>query len=465
MKKLLLTTAFFAIFLSMIMAQIPQAFKYQAVVRDHNGTIIADQNINLRISILFGDLSGNAVYSETHPCSTNGMGLVNLEIGRGFNPTSNISDINWAEGNHFIQIEMDESGGSDFKPMGVAQLLSVPYALHSGTAEGISGDVSDGVPANNWILFGNSNTDPEEDKLGTTDDADLVMVTNDIERLRIKSDGDVEIVKSLNIGLNLTVEQNVSLNTVGGSTNNYGPFTVANLSPTLLSGILTVDLHTDLNSSLNVDGVTDLNSAFNVNNGSPSLLTGTLLVNDNATFNEHVTLDNPDLQASSPETGALVVAGGVGIGGNLYVGDSAFFDGPMAITDLTQSFDPYTGALTVAGGAGIGKRLNVAGATEIDNTLVVHEAATFNSTVAANGQVTINANPGTHKEDEYDDYPLQVEGGEQGIAIKVNGNRGNSNNFVSFWDESGSNETMQGRIEGETNAELAGSPEYIVENS
>jgi hypothetical protein len=167
MKKLLLTTVFFAIFLSLIMAQIPQAFKYQAVVRDHNGTIIADQNINLRISILFGDPSGDVVYSETHLTSTNGMGLVNLEIGRGFNPTRSISDINWADGNHFIQIEMDESGGSDFKPIGVAQLLSVPYALHSGTAEGIKGNAGDGVPANNWILFGNSNTDPDEDKLGT----------------------------------------------------------------------------------------------------------------------------------------------------------------------------------------------------------------------------------------------------------------------------------------------------------
>ena len=450
MKKRLLTTVFLAVCLSMLMAQLPQAFKYQAVVRDHNGTIIADQNINLRISILFGDPSGNTVYSETHPCNTNGMGLVNLEIGRGFNPTGSISDINWAEGSYFVKIEMDEYGGSDFKPMGVAQLLSVPYALHSGTAEGISGDGGDGVPANNWILFGNRNTDPTEDKLGTTDAADLVIVTDDIERMRVLSDGDVHIVNSANVGMNLTVEQNVNLNTFSGETNNYGPFTVANLSPTLLSGILTVDLHTDLNSSLNVDGVTDLNSAFNVNNASPSLLTGTLLVNGNAVFNQHVTLDNPDIDARSPSTGALVVAGGVGIGGNLYVRDSVFFDGPLAITNEAQSFDPWTGALTVTGGAGIGKRFNVAGATMIDSTLDV------------NGQLKITANPGSHKEDVYEDYPLLVEGGDQGIAIKVNGARDKTNNYISFWDaESGD---MWGRIEGQTLADQAADPEYILEH-
>ncbi|MEN8224486.1 MAG: hypothetical protein ABFS05_03915 [Bacteroidota bacterium] len=452
MKKGFFTTVFLAICVSILMAQIPQAFKYQAVVRDHNGAIIADQNINLRISILFGDPIGNEVYSETHLCTTNGMGLVNLKIGKGFTQTGHISEINWAEGEYYVKIEMDEHGGSDFKPMGVAQLLSVPYALHSGTAEGISGDGGDGVPANNWILFGNSNTDPTEDKLGTTDAADLVIVTDDIERMRVLSDGDVHIVNSANIGKNLTVEQNVNLNTFSGQTINHGPFTVANMSPTLLSGILTVDLHTDLNSSLNVDGVTDLNSAFNVNNSSPSLLTGTLLVNENATFNQHVTLDNGALGATSPSTGALVVAGGVGIGENLYVGGSAFFDGPMAITDETQSYDPYTGALTVAGGVGIAKRLNVAGASSIDSTLMVK------------GQLTVKATLASNDQSNYADYPLLVEGGNQGIAIKVNGNREVAKNYISFWDNDGG-EKMWGRIEGITLSELRSDPEHIWETA
>ena len=134
MKKLLLTTVFLAVTLSMIMAQMPQAFKYQAVVRNNDGEILSDQNINLKISILYDNPSGNQMYSETHPITTDGMGLVNLEIGRGNDPAGDFSEINWAAGNYFIQIEMDEFGGVDFKHMGVTQLLSVPFALHSGTA-------------------------------------------------------------------------------------------------------------------------------------------------------------------------------------------------------------------------------------------------------------------------------------------------------------------------------------------
>ncbi len=442
MKKLLLTIVAMIICSAALVAQIPQAFKYQAVIRDYSGHIIADQDINLRISILKGEDSENIVYSETHPVLTNSLGLVNIEVGRGLSLSGSFSDIDWAEASYFIKIEMDEYGGQNYRSIGAAQLISVPYALHSGTASKLITSDSDnrGIPAQTWSLFGNSNSNPPGDKLGTTDNADLMMVTNDIERLRIKSDGDVEIARSLNIGENLTVEHNVFLNTIGGETTNYGPFTVANLSPALLSGSLTVDLATDLNSSLNVDGVTDLNSSFNVNNNSPSVLTGPLLVNMDAIFNENVTLDNADLGASSTATGALVVAGGVGIGENLYVGGSAFFDGPMAITDETESVGIHTGALTVAGGVGIAKRLNVGGETTINNIL------------NANGQVKINANPGEGNQGTYTDYPLLVEGSDQGIAIKVNGSGSSGNNFLSFWDTESN--TMQGRVEGQTLAEL-----------
>jgi len=460
MKKLLLTTVFLAICLPMIMAQIPQAFKYQAVVRNNDGVILTNQNINLRISILIGNSSGPQVYSETHPITTNEMGLVNLDIGTGSDPTGDLTKVNWAAGSHFIQIEMDEIGGTDFKPMGVTQLLSVPYALHAGTAFEILNDSTydggGGVPSQNWSLFGNSKSGPPEDKLGTTDDADLMMVTNDIERLRIKSYGDVEIARSLNIGENLTVEENVFLNTEAGSTINNGAFTVTNNSPTLLSGTLVVDQATDLNSSLNVDGVTDLNSAFNVNNNSPSVLTGTLVVNEDAIFNQHVTLDNGTLGSLTPSTGALVVNGGVGIGQNLNVGGDAIFEGdvtikgPLALTDPTESIDTETGALTVVGGVGIGKQLNVGGATKIENTLDV------------NGQVTITANPG-NSQSSYNNYPLLVEGGQQGVAIKVNGGRSIDNNYVSFWDEDSG--LMWGRIEGMTIGELHNNELYKREQA
>ena len=282
MKKIVLSAILLMISISFSLAQVPQAFKYQAIARDQNGTLLSDRTITLRISLISGTADGLSVYSETHSAVTNSFGLVNLDIGLGKDASGKISDINWASGSYYLKIEMDENGGTNFRPMGTSQLLSVPYALYSGTASGLlpATDGQGGVPANVWSLFGNSNTNPPTDKLGTTDAKDLVIVTNSIERMKIKADGDIDIARNLKIGEDITVEKNAFLNTLSGATTVYGPLTVANLSPTLLSGTLTVDHASDLNSSLNVDGVTDLNSAFHVNNYSPSILSGTLFLTE-----------------------------------------------------------------------------------------------------------------------------------------------------------------------------------------
>ena len=459
MKRILLSAMLLIISVSFALAQVPQAFKYQAVARDLNGTLLSDRTVTFRVSLLAGAADGNAVYSETHNAVTNPFGLVNLDIGLGRDATGSLSQISWGAGSYYLKIEMDENGGTNFRTMGISQLLSVPYALYSGSAAGLvsPGEGQGGVPANVWSLFGNSNTNPPTDKLGTTDAKDLVMVTSDIPRLIIRADGHVDIERNLRVGEDLRVLRNVYLNTTSGSTTNYGPFTVANLSPTLLSGSLTVDHATDLNSSLNVDGVTDLNSAFHVNNVSPSIVTGTLLLNGDGTFNQHLLLDNASINSTLPSNGALQVRGGAGIGKNLNVGGNAAFDGnvtikgPLALTDTTQSTQPTNGALTVAGGVGIVKRLNVFGMTTLTNKVFV------------GNQMTITANPGAGSDASFDDYPLRITGGNQGIAIKVNGSRTGANNYISFWDNAGGGK-MWGRIEGQTPGELATDAEFIYDN-
>jgi len=53
-------------------------------------------------------------------------------------------------------------------------------------------------------------------------------------------------------------------------------------------------------------------------------------------------------------------------------------------------------------------------------------------------------------------YPLIVQGSNQGIYIKVNGSRDNTNNFLTFADD----EDIWGRVEGQTLDELYDSQEY-----
>lgn len=123
---LLISNSFFA--------QGPQAFKYQAVARDGAGAPLTNQAVSFQISILQGSASGASVYSETHNVSTNGFGLVNLEIGNGSTVSGNFSTIAWGSNSYFLEVRLDETGGTSYQLMGTSQLLSVPYALYAETA-------------------------------------------------------------------------------------------------------------------------------------------------------------------------------------------------------------------------------------------------------------------------------------------------------------------------------------------
>jgi len=122
--------------LSNLLAQSPQAFKYQAVVRDNNGNLLINHLVNFKISILKTIASGTAVYVETQSYTTNPYGLANLVIGNGTLVSGNFTTINWGNDEYFVKIEFDANGGSSFQLMGTSQLLSVPYALYSEKAGG-----------------------------------------------------------------------------------------------------------------------------------------------------------------------------------------------------------------------------------------------------------------------------------------------------------------------------------------
>jgi hypothetical protein len=130
MKKLIVIFA--CLFLvSEIFSQTPQAFNYQAVVRDASGATIKNQAVGIKISLLNGGDAGPVEYSETHAASTNEFGIVNLKIGQGAVQTGNIAGLNWADNTYFMKVELDANGGTSYSTMGISQLLTVPVALYA----------------------------------------------------------------------------------------------------------------------------------------------------------------------------------------------------------------------------------------------------------------------------------------------------------------------------------------------
>lgn len=505
---------------AMIAQVVPSGMKYQAVARDANGEILAMKQISLEIQLLTGGPEGKVSFSEIHQVTTNVLGLFDITIGQGKSKTGIINEVPWSSFDIWMNIGIDETGGQDFTNISTTKLLTVPYAFHAATADDLTTGEGAEKTAPFWKVNGNLMTLPLYHFVGTKDYNDLNFRTNDIVRMLISKDGDIFMANSLTVGHNLTVgndayirrdldvdrnadievdvhigqdldvdrnanidfdvhigqdlvvdrdaeigddltvKQNVNLNTVGGQTLNNGNFTVTNQKATLLSGTLTVDLATDLNASLNVDGPSNLQSTLNVNNGSSTNLSGTLLVQDDATFNEHVLLDNAALSSTSVTSGALVVNGGVGIGENLNVGGEAKFGGPVefggavAITDETESTSATTGALIVSGGVGVGKRLNVDGAAQVNNTFKVETSNVVSIPGGYDADLTDSGKVGSGHIAQF-----RNTGDGSGVLVQVGaGTPHGKNNFITFLNSSGQ---IVGRIEGENgNSDFLNNREY-----
>lgn len=158
---------------------------------------------------------------------------------------------------------------------------------------------------------------------------------------------------------------------VGGTANN-GDSTSGDLQVTGgvgIGGRLYVGSTTTFNASI-------IPSSSGVNLGSPSLRFGSLYVTSSTIDISGVPLGSDGgnyifapaarftatTVASSTSTGALIVNGGAGIAGAVYIG------GETAINSGVTSTSPTTGALTVAGGAGIGGNLNISGTAAFGST-------------------------------------------------------------------------------------------------
>lgn len=130
------------------LAQAPQSFTHQAVIRDGNNQLILNSPVGMRTTILQGNPHGTIVYQEIYTPNpqTNAHGLITLEIGSGSVLIGNFVTINWENGPYFIKTEADPSGSTNYTIIETSQLLSVPYALYAKMA---SVDLNDVLIKNN----------------------------------------------------------------------------------------------------------------------------------------------------------------------------------------------------------------------------------------------------------------------------------------------------------------------------
>ncbi len=140
-----------------VYAQVPEGFNFQAAARGINGELLTNQALGVKISILKGTESGEAVYSETHSITTNSAGIIQLVIGDGTAAEEqSFNAINFGNDNYFVKLAIDPAGGTEYADLGTTRLLSVPYALVAKNV--VNGDGGPGAAITEYNL-NTANTD------------------------------------------------------------------------------------------------------------------------------------------------------------------------------------------------------------------------------------------------------------------------------------------------------------------
>lgn len=123
-------------------AQVPDAFQFQALVRNSSGAILTNTNIPTRFKLHQKTADGAILFVEKHSGTTDATGILNLQIGKGTAEQNSLSLVNWADGPYFMETEMDYGNG--FVSTGTQQLLCVPFAKYARNAESLKLQSPDG---------------------------------------------------------------------------------------------------------------------------------------------------------------------------------------------------------------------------------------------------------------------------------------------------------------------------------
>jgi hypothetical protein len=169
-------------------------FKYQAVVRASDGSILASQNVGVRMSIILDNAGNSVTYQETHTPTTDDYGVINLTIGDGTVAAGTFSTIDWSK-DAFLKIEIDVAGGTSYTTLGTTQLLNVPKALYATTAGALSAPF--GLNVKDFGAVGDNSTD------------DTQAFQDALDAAKIKGNRVIVPVGNYKITSTLTIEDGV----------------------------------------------------------------------------------------------------------------------------------------------------------------------------------------------------------------------------------------------------------------
>ena len=166
-----------------VIAQSPELFSFQSVIRGSDEKLLANQDVTLRFSINQFDSLGTTVFSELHYLKTNSNGLMTARIGEGQFVSGDLSSIQWGNGPYFAHYEVDYDGQEDWDISAYTQMMSVPYSLYAKYLEGgadqdTTNEIQFITISNDTLILSGGGTVSLANYLDNTDDQ-VLSISND----------------------------------------------------------------------------------------------------------------------------------------------------------------------------------------------------------------------------------------------------------------------------------------------
>ena len=247
--------------------------------------------------------------------------------------------------------------------------------------------------------------------------------------------GALVVVGGVGIGKDLTIGGNLSLNNAGGQA--AGGISAGSITTTNLTVFGQSIFTTSTNSTGTASGA--LVIAGGVGIAQDLFLGGNLyFAGEGNRLRVQSLAVTTNTNSTSTTTGAAVITGGLGIGGDVWIGGQLHFAGnggdlsvsTLAVSSTTNSTSTNTGAITVAGGVGIAKDLVLGGNLTfsgeagriVANQLVV--TGTQTSTSTTTGALVVTGGVGIGKD--------VVVGGNLDLGGQLTFNKSFTATFVSI---------------------------------
>ena len=196
MRNVFLAMAFLASILANAQ-NVPLSVNYQSVVRSQSGTVLPNQQVSIRFSIIRDSILGNIMYQEQHTVVSNDFGLVNLKLGEGVPLLSQFRLIDWSLNSILVKIELS-IGGSPFTTMGEEGFSSVPYSIYSNRSsytDSLSRDAINTLPkltlSGDTLYYGSNDTVPLQLSSYTLTEAEVDAYVSNNGYLTSEIDGSV----------------------------------------------------------------------------------------------------------------------------------------------------------------------------------------------------------------------------------------------------------------------------------